>query len=174
MLLFATSLIGAAVLSAFQSKLRVVYLGPFADDDDEDVWTAEEGLDRLFSQARIRAASYEDPFVVVFDGGGEVVGAAVVGITGSGWNESSGEMRFSIVVAPGAQRQGVARELVRLIKDHFVSEGQDLLEAHHEWEGMELVAWVVNPHMAELLEQEGFSSDGGDWSEAEPHMRWGG
>lgn len=130
--------------------------------EHEDLgWEAED----LFRDAGIRIAPYEEPLLACVRGD-EVLGVAVGGLTAP--YEDSMEFRFSVVVAPSAQRQGVARKLVREVVEHARGQRAEWEEAHGL--PVEIVAWVVNPHMAELLESEGFEADG-EWSQDSPMMR---
>ena len=65
---------------------------------------------------------------------------------------------FSIVVSETARKKGVATRLVESLLSRFLGEA-------------EVRVWVVNPHMAKLLETRfGFETEGREWSEHEPHM----
>jgi GNAT superfamily N-acetyltransferase len=146
-------------------------------EDSEHEHLAWDRTDELFSQGGINQASYEEPlFACVEDLGGaeHVLGVAVGGlITTRGiLNDEMSEFRFSVAVDPKARRRGVARALVRAIKDHWAAEQAIWREAFGV-EGVGLTAWVVNPHMVDLLESEGFSPDG-SWSADNPFMYfWG-
>lgn len=146
---------------------RVVSIGEDSEHEWIDPWD-------LFSRNGINMASYEEGLFACVDEHDDVFGVAVAGLTTSGWGDDGpGELRFSVAVDPDRQRRGVGRALVRAVKDYYLEQREDLAAAHGvPW--IELVAWVVNPHMAALLEDEGFETDGAEWSESEPHMRWQG
>jgi GNAT superfamily N-acetyltransferase len=145
---------------------RVVPIGEGSDEYEwVDPWD-------LFERVGINIASYEEGLFACVDKDDEVYGVAVGGVTEGGFDDS-GEFRFSVAVDPDRQRAGVGRALVRAVKAHYLAERDDLAEGWG-WEGVELAAWVINPDMAELLESEGFGSEGSEWTKGAPHMRWSG
>lgn len=121
-------------------------------DDDVDGYGQE--VEDLFRAAKIRISSYEDFFEAWVEDG-EALGGSVVGIR----DHDTGEVGFSVVVAPHARRRGIAKALV-----------QSIIRQHR---GHELVAWVVNPDMAKLLDSMGFDFESHrGWSPDAPHMRF--
>ena len=128
--------------------------------------------DMLFVQGGIRLASYEQPIFACIDPRTEQVYGAAVGGLAPGMPGEPLEYRFSLAVDPQARRRGIARALLRAIKEMYDSEAWTWAEAHGA-PGVELVGWVVNPHMVSLLESEGFEADG-TWSPENPYMRYQG
>ena len=137
---------------------KIVYAGNWDGEDGFD----DEAVSRLFHQSGVNIASYEEPYSQCVDRRGRVAGAAVLGLTGE-------EMRFSVAVHSKARRQGIARLLVLDIMEHYVNQRDELQEAYGRY--FVLHAWVINPHMAALLEDLGFD---GDWSPDSPMMQWHG
>ena len=74
------------------------------------------------------------------------------------------DYRFSVVVSPKGRRKGIARSLVEHITEHAKEEG-DARDAY-----IYLDAWVVNPHMADLLDSMGFNAGGSEWTPDDPMM----
>ena len=110
------------------------------------------GDSQVWQDAGVRLSADEADFEVVRDRQGKVLGASSFGI-----REDSGEATFSVAVQPEARRRGIARLLVERI-----------LAAHP---GTSFNVWVVNPHMAELLETVGFdTASARGWSPDAPHM----
>ena len=129
--------------------------------------------DELFLDAGVNVSSTEEPLFACVNSDDETVGLLVAGLRPGGWGDGSLEMTFSVAVRRDYSRRGIARGLVKALQEHFMAEQPDLLEAHGASD-VELVAWVINPHLAVLLEELGFDSDGSEWSLDEPHMRWRG
>lgn len=110
----------------------------------------------FFYDCNITPSDYEAPFEIFVNPHGDIVGVSTFGYRpfADGYSEAS----FSVAVAAGARRKGVARALV-----------QSIIDQHP---GVELVPWVVSPGMAMLLGRMGFDSDSrGGWSQDEPYMR---
>jgi GNAT superfamily N-acetyltransferase len=149
----------------------LVAVGEEGDEDllDElglDLWEAADDADALFRQMHIRPSSIEElKLAAVCDG--EVVGAATLGVE----QDDVGPLyTFSVVVDPDWRRKGLARAL---IEDVIELAAED---AEARGEGLAFRVWVVNPHMAKLLEEHfDFEPyDTTEWSLDTPHMqRWG-
>ena len=123
-------------------------------------------IDDLTRAAKIGIPSYENPQYACFAEDGTVLGVVTGGIAGDHeFQPEDGtpayDYRFSVVVSPKARRKGIARTLVKKA-EAAAKEEADAREAY-----IYLEAWVVNPHMAVLLESMGYE---GDWSEDEPMM----
>lgn len=161
--------------SANEQRPAPCELVSIADGAEHD-YLAGYGYD-IANDVGINIASHEEPLFACIagdEGDPEVLGAAFAG-SYDPWDDPdmAGEFRFTVVVDPDAQRRGIGRMLVRALKDHYLVERDDIIEAYGmPW--LELVAWVVNPNMADLLESEGFDSDGSEWSQNSPMMRWSG
>lgn len=109
----------------------------------------------LFDDAGIRLSGIEAFHTFALDGE-EVVGALAFG---SEPDEMGVRLTFSIVVEESYRRQGIACQLVKAA-----------LEAAQAYPGAFFRVWVVNPHMAVLLEDMGFEPEGREWSQESPHM----
>lgn len=121
-------------------------------DDDDDGYGLE--VDDIFHAAKIRVSSYEEPFEAWVENG-VALGGSVVGVR----DRDTQEIGFSVAVVPEARRRGIAKALV-----------QSIIRQHR---GHELVAWVVNPDMARLLDGMGFDFESSrGWSPDSPHMRF--
>ena len=145
--------------------LRILPLDPEGAilDEDEDTELGDDyAADALFHQAGIRLSSYEELYETAVNAEGETVGASSLGRRDLQWDEGEPheELSFSVVVDPDERRQGIARALV-----------QSILDAHPS---ASFSPWVINPHMAALLEDMGFSAEGsgGEWSQDSPHMSY--
>ena len=130
---------------------------------DEDTELGDDyAAEALFHQAGIRLSSYEELYETAVNAEGETVGASSLGRRDLQWDEGEPheELSFSVVVDPDERRQGIARALV-----------QSILDAHPS---ASFSPWVINPHMAALLEDMGFSAEGpgGEWSQDSPHMSY--
>ncbi len=128
--------------------------------------TIESGEDAMvWRKVGVNVAPEESDYEVAVDASGAVVGASTFGWKNEGDFED-GELEdeerrvatFSVGVLPRARRRGVARRLVKRI-----------LAAHP---GTDFRVWVVSPHMAALLEDLGFSTDGHEWTPDSPHMTY--
>jgi GNAT superfamily N-acetyltransferase len=108
----------------------------------------------FFMEHGIHISDYEEPFEVCVDEHGHMIGASTFGCRHEE-DEGCLEYSFSVAVDPDARRSGVARRLVKSIIDQHP--------------GIYLSPWVVNPHMALLLESMGFEADG-EWSQDTPYM----
>jgi GNAT superfamily N-acetyltransferase len=140
---------------------------PMSEESEVYGWYA------LFHLTGIRIAGHEEPLFACVDKDGEPLGVAVGGLAPIGDYAFPAEFRFSVAVDPDHHRKGIARALVRRLKDYYLASRAELAEAYGvPW--VEMVAWVVNPHMAVLLEDEGFDTAGREWTEDTPHMRWSG
>lgn len=122
------------------------------EDQGWDFYAVLNAADALFYTGGIHLASYEELYSGCIRRDGTLLGVLAAG------SPTPGLVRFSVAVAPQGRRQGIAKTLVR----H--------LEGALHGQGVQLEAWVVNPHMARLLEQLGYD---GDWSPETPHMeKW--
>jgi len=130
-----------------------------------DFWAAADYADALFRQMGIQTSSTEE-LVLGAVCQGDVVGAATLGVD---QDEMGPIYTFSVVVAPEWRRRGLARALV--------TQTLELAAEDAETRGapLQFRVWVVNPHMAALLEDLGFDLESGtEWSLDAPHMtRWG-
>jgi len=147
---------------------------PINDGYDEDEFPGDldyyevlDQVDNLFKHARIRVASYEEPYEACMTEKGVVLGATVAGQTGGTDYTPDGTpvytVRFSVVVSAAGRRKGIARRLVKSLVKDWESQAQ-MMDSYFLLE-----AWVVNPHMLPLLESEGFEGDG-EWSPDNPIM----
>ncbi len=130
---------------------------------DRDVYDVMGDVDRLFREAGVRPSNAEEHYLACMDDDGVVLGGAVYG-----YYEQDFEgvrFTFSVVVDPKARRRGIAGDLVRELEDVA-----RLLEDAYELP-VKMVAWVVNPNMAKLLDKMGFESTAynGEWSREDPY-----
>jgi len=128
----------------------------FDEQTDEDYYDVMEAAERLFKKSGIRV---DGEMHEVCLQGSKVMAAST--FYGKGRDEDNPDMvlhSFSIVVDPKVQRRGIAKQMVR-----------GILSACPE-EICTLQAWVVNPHMAKLLEKFGFESTDRRWSRNTPFM----
>ncbi len=130
---------------------------------DRDVTDVMEDVDRLFKTAGVRPSSAEEHYLACMDDDGVVLGGAVYGYYGHGFEGV--RFTFSVVVDPNARRRGIAGGLVSDLEDVA-----RMLEDAYE-QSVKMVAWVVNPNMAKLLDRMGFESTAhsGEWSPDDPY-----
>ncbi len=130
---------------------------------DRDVDDVMGDVDRLFREAGVRPSNAEEHYLVCMDDDGVVLGGAVYGYYEQDFE--SVRFTFSVVVDSKARRRGIAGDLVRELEDVA-----KLLEDAYELR-VKMVAWVVNPNMAKLLDKMGFESTAynGEWSREDPY-----
>jgi ribosomal protein S18 acetylase RimI-like enzyme len=124
---------------------------------DRDFYDVLDDVERLFRDTDIRIASYEQFHEACIGPNGEILGASVAGLI-PGSTHGLPAVRFSVAVREDARRKGIARALIQRIIEQYPS-GEFVLDV-----------WVVNPYMAVLLEQLGFETEGGEWSQDSPMM----
>jgi ribosomal protein S18 acetylase RimI-like enzyme len=158
--------LGSRMESAMPDRSCVIVaIGEDADEDAVedlglDFWGAVDDAERVFRDAAIHTSSIESMrFAAVC--GGEVVGAATLG---SMEDDEGRAFTFSVAVADGWRRRGLARQLVAAVME--AAEDEDEAYGGHGW----FRVWVVNPYMAYLLESLGFETEGSEWTEYSPHM----
>ena len=153
---------------------EINYIGEGAEDGyftgDLDYDEVTDAAEDLFSKAKIGIPSYEELHYACISEDGDVLGAVTSGYAGQvEYNDEGLQVltaRFSVAVSPKGRRQGIARELVKTIVDHYENDAISrdsyvILEAN-----------VVNPNMAILLKSEGFANeDGFEWSREDPYMQ---
>lgn len=152
-------------------ECTIVVIGEEGDEDaldalGLDLWDAADDADALFDEMKIRPSSIEELRLGAVCNG-DVVGAATLGVS---FDDTGPLYTFSVVVSPQWRRRGLARQL---IEDVIELAAED---AEARGEGLQFRVWVVNPHMAQLLEEhfEFEPDDGSEWSMDTPHMhRWG-
>lgn len=148
-------------------RFRIIELSEDADLDfvEEvtglDFYAALDEADAVFSSCRIRPTGPEDLAFAALSSKGQIVGAATYG-------NYVGEMglthTFSVAVLPANRRQGIARALVEAVSN--LASEYSLAAGVPPY----YMVWVVNPHMARLLESLGFETTGSEWSPDTPHM----
>ena len=133
-----------------------------------DYAEVQDRIYKLTKEAKIGIPLYEDAQYACFGKRGALMGVVTGGIAGEhAFQPDDGtpvyDYRFSVVVSPKAQRKGIARRLVKEIEEHarIEAEGEDYY--------IYLEAWVVNPHMADLLDSMGFEG-ASEWSLNDPMM----
>ena len=136
---------------------------------DLDYHEILDSVESIISDARIGIPSYENPQYACITQSGEVLGVVTGGIAGDHAIQPDDGMpaydyRFSVVVSPKGRRQGIARSLVKEITGHAKDYG-DYSDSY-----IYLEAWVVNPHMADLLDSMGFEGGGSEWTPDDPMM----
>lgn len=123
----------------------------------------DEALD-LLDDANIKASPGEElAFVALYKG--DVIGALFA--SDEDGDESSGDQpkrRFTVVVAPERRGIGIGLQLVTAFEE---STAEMAAERGHP---ILLEAWVVNPHMAELLRGLDFDEGHRGWSQDDPFM----
>jgi GNAT superfamily N-acetyltransferase len=122
-------------------------------DDDSDF--LEQGRD-LFEEQGIRISRSEDVCAVAVYRG-DVVGAVTLG---KSFEEDGYVYTFSAAVDDLWKRKGISRELIKIA----INMANEDPFPHY------FRVWVVNPHMAALLETLGFDTEGREWSQDSPHM----
>ena len=142
---------------------RIVFTGEGSENE-------HHGGEELFGWRGVNIASYEESLFACVDEDGATLGALVAGLTPP--HDGRMDFRFSVAVDPDAERRGIARGLVHAAMKHYLAERDDWAQAYGAWP--EMVAWVINPNMALLLEDLGFDSDGSEWSPDNPMMGWSG
>ena len=131
----------------------------------------EGGLDEHFNDALdlledadIKPSPEEElAFVALYKG--DVIGALFA--SDEDGDEDSGDQpkrRFTVVVAPERRGMGIAWQLVEALEE---STAELAAERGHP---ILLEAWVVNPHMAELLRGRDFDEGSRGWSQDDPFM----
>jgi len=130
--------------------------------NDEEDWELMEGGEALFDESGINLGRNE-PITHVCVEGDVVLAALASSLEIEGDPPTS---TFSVAVSPTARRAGIAR---KLITEYM--EGVRAQVSEYGAPGLEVVAWVVNPHMVPLLERLGFDSDCAEWSPDCPHFR---
>ena len=131
----------------------------------------EGGLDEHFNDALdlledadIKPSPEEElAFVALYKG--DVIGALFA--SDEDGDEDSGDQpkrRFTVVVAPERRGMGIAWQLVEVLEE---STAELAAERGHS---ILLEAWVVNPHMAELLRGRDFDEGSRGWSQDDPFM----
>lgn len=120
------------------------------EDMGLDYYDVLDQAEVLFERSGVNLAPYEEPYAAYISS--TVLGAIFAG----GYGDEFGTVRFSVAVSPQARRKGVGRKLVKHLIKEARAQGVSRLEA-----------WVINPHMALLLEDLDFV---GDWSQDSPHM----
>lgn len=149
------------------APFRIIELSEDADPDfvEEatglDFYAALDEADAVFSSCRIRPTGPENLAFAALSQKGQIVGAATYGnYRGDGGLTHT----FSVAVLPTNRRQGIARALVEAVSaiasEHSLAAG---VPPYY-------MVWVVNPHMARLLESMGFGTEGLEWSPDTPHM----
>jgi len=116
----------------------------------KDLYQLLDEVEWLFADADLHQGP-EKARVVALGPRGGLLGALV----SSPLDEPT--IRFSVVVAERAQRQGVAKALVKWLVDNYGDEAV-------------LEAWVINPIMLRILEPLDFETEGREWSEYEPFL----
>ena len=158
-------------MKTLPAECMIVAVGEDGDEDllDDlglDLWEAADDAEALFREMEIRFSSIEELKLAAVCKG-EVVGAATLGVT----QDDVGPLyTFSVVVSPAWRRKGLAHHLVGDVIELAAE------DAEARDESPVFRVWVVNPHMARLLEEQfGFEpQDATEWSLDTPHMeRWG-
>lgn len=153
---------------------EIEYIGEGSEDGyfpgNLDYDEITDAAANLFSEAKIGIPSYEELHYACISEDGDVLGAATSGYAGHAEYNDEGiqvlTARFSVVVSPKGRRQGIARELVKRLVQHYEDEAVSL-DSY-----VILEAEVVNPNMATLLKSEGFANeDGFEWSREDPYMQ---
>jgi GNAT superfamily N-acetyltransferase len=127
-------------------------LGLESFDALEDAW-------RVFGSVIIRPSREEHVWwIVIHDK--QVVGAATFAYQEEAETQAF-RFTFSLALLPAHQQKGLGRKLV----EAAVAEARSL-DPHGYFR-----VWVVNPHLARLLERMGFSTENSSgWTENAPHM----
>lgn len=123
----------------------------------------DEALD-LLEDANIKPSPNEAlTFVALYKNG--VIGALFASDEDGDEDSGAGpKRRFTVVVAPECRGMGIGLQLVMALEE---STAEMAAERGHP---ILLEAWVVNPHMAELLRGLDFDEGHRGWSQDDPFM----
>lgn len=148
-------------------SLEEGYADQLEKEVGRDYYDILNEAEKVFGQNGVRLHSEEEVFEACFDSDGNILGVSSKQIKGFEnpeaieGDEDAGRqsVSFSIAVQPESRRKGIARALI-----------ESFLEQHPN-EDYYIETWVINPHMATLLEDLGFSPvNGQEWRPSSPHM----
>jgi len=139
-----------------------VYSCEDSDDDNDLCYYINDAYD-LFHKYGIRLSNYENPALIAITEKEDLAGALFGGPLPSELSNVL-EIRFSVVIDEKYRRLGIYRNLLK----EFLKDCINNYRHYDEYESLVFTAWVINPLVIPVLEENGFESVGREWSPDSP------